>query len=465
MSAGDLPSCRHLLRAPWLCTLLLMLIAGAHAEQLPVKLYTTADGLWSSNTTCLMRDSHGFVWFCTREGVSRFDGYRFVNYRIGSEPGSQHVSQVLETRDGIFWFVMNRGGLYRYDPSIPSPGAHEATTSPAGDDGRIPLPAQLVSRNLLQFLYEDHKGNLWAGYSGLSLIEDRTNNISFRQIKLGVPQGPDELLGVSAPAEGSDGSLWLSTSRGLIRRLPDGQTIRFNLGPQNLVATSLAVDGKDRLWIGYSTALYVLQMGPPPSRPASVGIPLHVLKAPHNMASLELALGTLREGEALDLSEITRGTQVHQIYPHSNGQIWIAIWRSVLLFDGGHFHRYVLGHDVGWFAEDLDGELWMGGPTGVMKLSLEGMVSYRTDDGLIGIYILSFYGRVRLTGFFPTRPLRISFDLIFQSVNGQWRLFAVSVATPEAPATQSQIESRPPRHSSGLLYGFRLFSGTAGWRW
>src|SRR5215831_12309467 len=111
MSAGVLSSRRHLRRAPSLCALLLMLFAGAHAEQLPVKLYTTADGLWSSNTTCLMRDSHGFLWFCTREGVSRFDGYRFVNYRIGSEPGSQHVVQVLETRDGIFWFVMNRGGL------------------------------------------------------------------------------------------------------------------------------------------------------------------------------------------------------------------------------------------------------------------------------------------------------------------------------------------------------------------
>ena len=74
-------------------------------------------------------------------------------------------------------------------------------------------------------------------------------------------------------------------------------------------------------------------------------------------------------------------------------------------------------------------------------------------------------GKLRLAGFFPTRPLQIRFDLIFQSVNGQWRLFAVSVATPEAPTTQSQVEPRPPRHASGLVYGFRLFSGTAGWRW
>src|SRR5215813_14516704 len=39
-------------------------------------------------------------------------------------------------------------------------------------------------------------------------------------------------------------------------------------------------------------------------------------------------------------------------------------------------------------------------------------------------------GRVRLTGFFPTRPLQINFDLTFESVDGEWRLFAISVATP-----------------------------------
>jgi hypothetical protein len=41
--------------------------------------------------------------------------------------------------------------------------------------------------------------------------------------------------------------------------------------------------------------------------------------------------------------------------------------------------------------------------------------------------------RLRLIGFFPTRPLQINFDLMFQDVNGQWRLFGISVATPPAP--------------------------------
>jgi hypothetical protein len=69
--------------------------------------------------------------------------------------------------------------------------------------------------------------------------------------------------------------------------------------------------------------------------------------------------------------------------------------------------------------------------------------------------------RLHLTGFFPTRPLQINFDLTFQVVNGQWRLLAISVATPKAPATQSKINPPNPRP----FYGVRLFSGTAGLRW
>jgi len=47
-------------------------------------------------------------------------------------------------------------------------------------------------------------------------------------------------------------------------------------------------------------------------------------------------------------------------------------------------------------------------------------------------------GMLHLAGFFPSRPLQIKFDLIFQNVSGQWRQFSISVATPEAPPQQAQ---------------------------
>lgn len=40
--------------------------------------------------------------------------------------------------------------------------------------------------------------------------------------------------------------------------------------------------------------------------------------------------------------------------------------------------------------------------------------------------------KLRLTGFFPTQPLRINFDLLFENAGGQWKLLAIAVATPSA---------------------------------
>jgi hypothetical protein len=46
---------------------------------------------------------------------------------------------------------------------------------------------------------------------------------------------------------------------------------------------------------------------------------------------------------------------------------------------------------------------------------------------------------LRLVGAFPTRPLQIEFNLLFQNVGGQWRLYDIAVATPRAAPVQSAV--------------------------
>jgi hypothetical protein len=53
-------------------------------------------------------------------------------------------------------------------------------------------------------------------------------------------------------------------------------------------------------------------------------------------------------------------------------------------------------------------------------------------------------GMLRLTGFFPTRPQQINFDLLFQNVGGQWRLFGISVATPQVAAQPAPAPATAP---------------------
>jgi hypothetical protein len=52
-------------------------------------------------------------------------------------------------------------------------------------------------------------------------------------------------------------------------------------------------------------------------------------------------------------------------------------------------------------------------------------------------------GMLHLSGFIPTRPQQINFDLIYQVVAGQWRLFGISIATPEAAPMQPQAQASP----------------------
>ncbi len=52
---------------------------------------------------------------------------------------------------------------------------------------------------------------------------------------------------------------------------------------------------------------------------------------------------------------------------------------------------------------------------------------------------------LRLTGFFPTRPLQINFDLTFQNVDNHWRIFGLSVATPQAPEPAPGASPTPAR--------------------
>jgi hypothetical protein len=48
-------------------------------------------------------------------------------------------------------------------------------------------------------------------------------------------------------------------------------------------------------------------------------------------------------------------------------------------------------------------------------------------------------GMLRVSGFFPTRPEQVNFDLLFQAVQGQWRLFGISADTTQvSPVASAQ---------------------------
>ncbi len=57
-------------------------------------------------------------------------------------------------------------------------------------------------------------------------------------------------------------------------------------------------------------------------------------------------------------------------------------------------------------------------------------------------------GLMRMSGFFPSVPNQVNFDLLFAAVNGQWRLFGISVSigqtAPAAPVPPPEPPPPPP---------------------
>src|SRR6266702_6438019 len=76
-------------------------------------------GLSQSNVTCILQDSHGFMWFGTRDGLNKYDGYKFTVFK-NTEGDSKSISNnfitsLIEDKKGDLWIGTWGGGLNKLD--------------------------------------------------------------------------------------------------------------------------------------------------------------------------------------------------------------------------------------------------------------------------------------------------------------------------------------------------------------
>src|SRR5215204_598070 len=155
--------------------------ATASSEQLPVQTFTTADGLGSTYIIHIMQDSRGFLWFGTRDGLSRFDGYGFTTYNTADGLPGPTINYVLETRGGTYWVATNGGGVARFDPRAAA--ANAVPDAP----GRRLFQSYRVTDDLLanrvNVLYEDRAGRIWVGSDGgLFRLEESEAGVRFERV-------------------------------------------------------------------------------------------------------------------------------------------------------------------------------------------------------------------------------------------------------------------------------------------
>ena len=106
----------------FICSMLLNTGHFLHSQDIvPLhRLYTTSDGLPSSEVYRVLQDKNGYMWFATDNGLSRFDGYEFKNY--GTDEGLTDVVVISMTMDsdGVIWLVTISKNLFYYDPDVDS---------------------------------------------------------------------------------------------------------------------------------------------------------------------------------------------------------------------------------------------------------------------------------------------------------------------------------------------------------
>ena len=184
--------------------------------QLPLRHYSTADGLANNAVFSIASDSRGFLWFATAEGLSRFDGYGFANQTESTGLPHGAVRQVLIGRHGNYWLA-TPAGLVRFRPDFPQSSA---------DRMLVIRPNGKPEAARINTLLEDRGGTLWCGTdAGLYAIDDTASRTPrLAEVRIGLPGLGNSDAEVNALAQDAEGGLWIGVADGtLYRRPPDGR--------------------------------------------------------------------------------------------------------------------------------------------------------------------------------------------------------------------------------------------------
>jgi len=184
------------------------------AELLPIRSYSTADGLAADGISKIVADSRGLVWFCTPEGLSRFDGYRFVNFGVAEGLPHRSVNTLLETRSGEY-FVGTPRGLCQFQ----AVGGGKFTTY---------LPGNKREENAVSALMQDSAGRIWCGTAD-GLFEMLSGH-RFRRQPLPAPAPGHERISITDLLEDAGHRLWLATRTGIYAIGKDGAVQHIAMG-------------------------------------------------------------------------------------------------------------------------------------------------------------------------------------------------------------------------------------------
>ncbi len=208
------------------------------------------EGMADLTITSILQDKYGYMWFGTKNGLHRYDGYSFDIYNSDpSDPTTLSDNAIMclaETKDGMIWVGTESHGLNLLDPV--SGKVQRFNSNPDSKDG--------LSSDQIYALLVDSEERLWVGTydQGFCVYQDG----KFEQFRPDI-NDPNK-IGAGTVwnfIEDDDGDIWISTwGSGISRFSYDDRTFkhyRHDPNDSTSISDNLAgptiQDSKGNLWI------------------------------------------------------------------------------------------------------------------------------------------------------------------------------------------------------------------------
>ncbi len=239
-------------------------VGGLHAQkfsehQFRFQHITANEYYGIGNVWDIIEDHEGFIWFGTEDGLLKYDGYELTSYKNilndSTSLSGNFILSILEDSKHNLWVGTLGSGLnlYKRDENRFYRFNHDPEKK-----GTIP-------NDRVMSIHEDRSGRLWIGTErgGLALLDSIPSDITSIQFKIinASTESPVQLSGdfIRAPiVEDQQGNIYVAAyNNGVNIISPDLKEIEYlkNIpeDPSSLVENNiyeLFVDSQNRLWIG-----------------------------------------------------------------------------------------------------------------------------------------------------------------------------------------------------------------------
>lgn len=84
-------------------TYIINLFAQSYESELTSKRLSASDGLLSNTIRAMVQDNTGYIWIGTTAGLTRYDGYSFVNFKDATSSSNYIGVLTYDSKNNLLW--------------------------------------------------------------------------------------------------------------------------------------------------------------------------------------------------------------------------------------------------------------------------------------------------------------------------------------------------------------------------